>query len=190
MGPQADSRYQLSPLRWLWVCHVCGTHYPLGATRRCLNDGHFFCSGTPVDLDRRQQKNISHGKCRSEFDYKGWELWAHQEAENSPTQNDDPVRHCWNQCKYPSQCLWERSNGRQKHLCLTGLETIKEEKFGEILELYEDGALSKSYSGANSPLFDLLLSETLTNVSLECKQDNLRPEMIEVGVGMGSVLLS
>ncbi|KAF2147265.1 uncharacterized protein K452DRAFT_217695, partial [Aplosporella prunicola CBS 121167] len=30
-------------LRWIWQCHICKSVYPLGATRRCLDDGHFFC---------------------------------------------------------------------------------------------------------------------------------------------------
>ncbi|OCK91714.1 uncharacterized protein K441DRAFT_483120, partial [Cenococcum geophilum 1.58] len=32
-----------SPLQWLWQCHQCHRKYPLGVTRRCLDDGHFFC---------------------------------------------------------------------------------------------------------------------------------------------------
>ncbi|KAF1809009.1 hypothetical protein P152DRAFT_379577, partial [Eremomyces bilateralis CBS 781.70] len=32
-----------SPLQWLWQCHICKASYPLGVTRRCLVDGHYFC---------------------------------------------------------------------------------------------------------------------------------------------------
>ncbi|KAG9241991.1 hypothetical protein BJ878DRAFT_391290, partial [Calycina marina] len=32
-----------SPYHWVWRCHICHTVYRLGVTRRCLEDGHFFC---------------------------------------------------------------------------------------------------------------------------------------------------
>ncbi|KAF2456941.1 hypothetical protein BDY21DRAFT_269818, partial [Lineolata rhizophorae] len=32
-----------APLPWLWQCHLCQRMYPLGTTRRCLEDGHYFC---------------------------------------------------------------------------------------------------------------------------------------------------
>src|SRR5579871_4334751 len=37
-----------TPLHWLWQCHICQQRYPLSATRRCLEDGHFFCAGVTV----------------------------------------------------------------------------------------------------------------------------------------------
>lgn len=36
-----------SPLTWTWRCHLCYTTYRLGTTRRCLLDGHYFCSTPP-----------------------------------------------------------------------------------------------------------------------------------------------
>jgi hypothetical protein len=36
-----------SPLAWTWRCHLCYTTYRLGTTRRCLLDGHYFCSNPP-----------------------------------------------------------------------------------------------------------------------------------------------
>ncbi|KUJ08942.1 uncharacterized protein LY89DRAFT_788376 [Mollisia scopiformis] len=33
-----------APYPWIWRCHLCGSIYRLGATRRCLEDGHYFCS--------------------------------------------------------------------------------------------------------------------------------------------------
>ncbi|EKD16167.1 uncharacterized protein L3040_009599 [Drepanopeziza brunnea f. sp. 'multigermtubi'] len=32
------------PYPWIWRCHLCRSVYRLGVTRRCLEDGHFFCS--------------------------------------------------------------------------------------------------------------------------------------------------
>ncbi|KAG9201492.1 hypothetical protein G6514_005690 [Epicoccum nigrum] len=69
-----------SPLPWLWTCHSCHHSYPLGATRRCLDDGHTFCAG--VSSVRRRGKNgVRKEKrwsraCGSEFDYTGWKAWS------------------------------------------------------------------------------------------------------------------
>lgn len=65
-----------TPLQWLWTCHACHSAYPLGATRRCLDDGHHFCAGTTIvkrwrhDGPKRRVKR--HKACASEFDYRGW----------------------------------------------------------------------------------------------------------------------
>ncbi len=32
------------PHPWAWRCHICKSYYRLSVTRRCLKDGHFFCS--------------------------------------------------------------------------------------------------------------------------------------------------
>ncbi|KAH7413488.1 hypothetical protein BKA64DRAFT_355866 [Cadophora sp. MPI-SDFR-AT-0126] len=32
------------PTPWIWKCHLCNSIYRLGVTRRCLEDGHFFCA--------------------------------------------------------------------------------------------------------------------------------------------------
>lgn len=72
------------PLKWVWQCHICLYTYPLGTTRRCLSDGHFFCSGVSVDkswrssINPRQQKRKTkkHRACASEFDYAGWKAFG------------------------------------------------------------------------------------------------------------------
>lgn len=67
------------PLNWLWQCHLCNRVYQLGVTRRCLDDGHFFCAGTTtVKRSRRSgnKKSIRHKACASEFDYQGWKAWS------------------------------------------------------------------------------------------------------------------
>jgi hypothetical protein len=110
-----------NPLQWLWQCHVCKIKYPLGATRRCLEDGHHFCAGTSIVRSRKGGKRIvkRHAPCASEFDYQGWKVWGEwrqAEAElqkalaesaesvlgTSTTENKD----CWNRCDYPSECRW------------------------------------------------------------------------------------
>ncbi|KAF7190875.1 hypothetical protein HII31_08034 [Pseudocercospora fuligena] len=67
-------------LHWLWQCHKCNRVYQLGVTRRCLDDGHFFCAGTTV-VKRSKKGNggkrvVRHAACASEFDYQGWKAWG------------------------------------------------------------------------------------------------------------------
>ena len=69
------------PLNWLWQCHLCNRVYKLGTTRRCLEDGHYFCSGTTTVKRSRRGKNagkkvLRHKACASEFDYAGWKAWG------------------------------------------------------------------------------------------------------------------
>ncbi|EME42169.1 hypothetical protein DOTSEDRAFT_36094 [Dothistroma septosporum NZE10] len=67
------------PLHWLWQCHRCNRVYHLGVTRRCLDDGHFFCAGTTVVKRSKKdgyKKTIRHRACASEFDYQGWKAWG------------------------------------------------------------------------------------------------------------------
>lgn len=113
-----------NPLLWIWTCHLCRSRYPLGATRRCLVDGHYYCSG---DNSASTQKNVKRRKrgqaCSSEFDYVGWEDWAvwkHKvtdikrrasvdrlgvEVEKRPSA----LRGCV-ACEFPSQCRYKRMN--------------------------------------------------------------------------------
>ncbi|KAI9666423.1 MAG: hypothetical protein M1821_004359 [Bathelium mastoideum] len=116
------------PLQWLWKCHVCNHRYAIGATRRCLEDGHHFCSGTTVVARRRpdgKTKFKRHKACTSEFDYQGWKKWAnwrreqtgytHGHSRSSTTDRAISVsssrtltshKDCWNHCDYPSECRW------------------------------------------------------------------------------------
>jgi hypothetical protein len=77
-----------SPLPWLWTCHSCHTSYPLGATRRCLDDGHTFCAGVS-SVKRRGRNGVRKERrrsraCGSEFDYTGWKAWSRwRKARNS-----------------------------------------------------------------------------------------------------------
>ena len=108
------------PLPWLWSCHHCHTRYPLGATRRCLHDGHYFCGGTTVSLlTGRPIKR--HKACGSEFDYVGWEDMAEWRAASqraaataartyattmttTATAEGRKRKSCETSCKFPSDC--------------------------------------------------------------------------------------
>ncbi|CAD0091282.1 unnamed protein product [Aureobasidium vineae] len=66
------------PMKWLWACHLCNRQYNLSVTRRCLDDGHYFCAGTSMVRSRKDglKKLKRHKACSSEFDYAGWKDWG------------------------------------------------------------------------------------------------------------------
>ncbi|KAI4775599.1 hypothetical protein E4T52_09450 [Aureobasidium sp. EXF-3400] len=66
------------PIKWLWACHLCYRQYNLSVTRRCLDDGHYFCAGTSVVRSRKDgvKRLRRHKACASEFDYAGWKDWG------------------------------------------------------------------------------------------------------------------
>ncbi|KAK4497951.1 hypothetical protein PRZ48_010607 [Zasmidium cellare] len=128
LPPPAD------PLPWLWQCHRCKRVYQLGVTRRCLDDGHFFCAGSTVV--KRSKKNnykkvVRHQACASEFDYQGWKGWgvwrneiqAQVKAAEALVRVEEGVwfkglfgkgkqgKDCWNECHYPSECTWSKRFG-------------------------------------------------------------------------------
>ncbi|KAI9673866.1 MAG: hypothetical protein M1817_002072 [Caeruleum heppii] len=115
------------PLPWLWTCHLCDSTYSLGVTRRCLHDGHVFCSGTT----RNKTTGVTrrHRSCNSEFDYIGWSEWQHwrretlQKEEASGTDKD-----CWHQCDYPSECRWGHKIGLKSEKPQTTVEVEKRAK--------------------------------------------------------------
>jgi hypothetical protein len=107
-----------APLLWLWTCHLCKRTYPLGATRRCLEDGHLFCAGVIAGgaggaaLRRR-------AACASEFDYAGWRGWGEWRRARlllqAPRRRRRRCRSgagaaaaagCDADCDFPSQCRW------------------------------------------------------------------------------------
>ncbi|KAL0254839.1 hypothetical protein SLS55_009363 [Diplodia seriata] len=91
LAPSRNKRGLSSPstpppspaLKWIWQCHVCHRTYPLGTTRRCLDDGHYFCSGVTTaktwrasTSPRKSRKAKKHRACASEFDYGGWKAFG------------------------------------------------------------------------------------------------------------------
>jgi hypothetical protein len=96
------------PLAWIWQCHLCKIRYPLSVTRRCLHDGHFYCSG---ETDRPNLKRKKRGQsCSSEFDYIGWKEWGEWRRkvlgnlENGRKANYS-AKGC-QKCEFPSQCRY------------------------------------------------------------------------------------
>lgn len=147
-----------SPLSWIWQCHKCHRSYQLGVTRRCLDDGHHFCSGTTTVKSYRKgnlPKRKRHKACASEFDYQGWKAWGRWkraggrnklqypkvELATSPSGKYAQVKSakskkdCWNTCDYPSECRWGKS---------FGIHTPLEQEFPIIELASEHTVLQKS----------------------------------------------
>jgi hypothetical protein len=94
----------VTPKQWVWTCHRCNTTYRLAVTRRCLNDGHYFCQGS-AEVNSRSGRVARHKACRAEFDYVGWSLWTEwRRDQHRDTCVDRKQRNCWNSCEYPSHC--------------------------------------------------------------------------------------
>jgi hypothetical protein len=105
-----------TPLAWLWKCYNCQSKWPLGVTRRCLIDGHAFCSGVDARCRLGKRKN-AHRNCGSEFDYRAWHArnnWRrHELSGRGVIVPDSEHRDCWYWCEYPSQCNWEPTQHKQ-----------------------------------------------------------------------------
>lgn len=92
------------PLPWVWICHLCHSRYPLGVTRRCLVDGHYYCSGEAAQPNLRKKKKKQ--SCSSEFDYVAWREWGAWKRKALKALKKPPVcRGCEN-CIFPSQCRY------------------------------------------------------------------------------------
>jgi hypothetical protein len=116
-GPKPVPPAPKRPVSWSWTCHVCGSTYLLGVTRRCLRDGHYFCPST--DMDPKKLIKV----CFSSFDYMGWKefnRWRKRvrraKLRPIPTSLEargkklymvtEPVLHrnCWEKCDFPNAC--------------------------------------------------------------------------------------
>ncbi|KIW98350.1 uncharacterized protein Z519_00010 [Cladophialophora bantiana CBS 173.52] len=95
---------QQHPMPWTWICHLCHSRYPLGVTRRCLVDGHYYCSGqTDWPSLKRKKKPRA---CSSEFDYAAWKNWgAWRRGTLKILQNERVLKGC-ESCDFPSQCRY------------------------------------------------------------------------------------
>lgn len=97
---------------WIWSCHRCHTRYLLGATRRCLHDGHYFCGGTTVDKVSGKVKK--HKACISEFDYTGWEDFGRWKRGTIERIVNSGSKHCEDECDFPSSCHWKEQHAVQE----------------------------------------------------------------------------
>lgn len=116
------------PLSWIWICHLCHSRYPLGATRRCLIDGHYYCSGEANQPNLRKKKKKKKQSCTSEFDYVAWREWGDWRKKAAKTLKTSRMAHdggCDENCVYPSQCRYpcESKDPLEKPLLATNIFT-------------------------------------------------------------------
>ncbi|KAF7872460.1 hypothetical protein EAF04_003381 [Stromatinia cepivora] len=105
------------PYPWIWRCHICHSIYRLGVTRRCLEDGHYFCSlptpppspQTPSPMSpspstssltslnptpkKKKKRRRQPRGCRAEFDYTGWEHYNRWRRETSLLKSESHALH-------------------------------------------------------------------------------------------------
>jgi hypothetical protein len=137
------------PLVWVWQCHLCRSRYPLGATRRCLLDGHFYCSG---ETDRLNLKKKKKGQsCSSEFDYTGWksmEQWKRKLRKSGGFVIARQPEGCEN-CEFPSQCRYANHNLLEKDSCSSELTEISSDTLSTAISAIPGDSLSRFYKKEN-----------------------------------------
>ncbi|GAM86610.1 hypothetical protein ANO11243_046240 [Dothideomycetidae sp. 11243] len=96
------------PVPWRWQCHVCNRRYQVGVTRRCLEDGHYFCTGrTLISGVGEPSMVVEHPPCTSVFDYCAWESIG-EERRRLIRDGSDGRTDCWSGCDWPGSCIWEK----------------------------------------------------------------------------------
>ncbi|MCJ1463602.1 hypothetical protein MMC07_002210 [Pseudocyphellaria aurata] len=101
-----------SPKPWRWSCHKCHQRYRLGATSRCLNDGHKICFFPVEKVSKRTGMCKQRQPCTTQFDYGGWKVWnewRRRHFPGHPTNDGRRIRDCCRTCDYPSQCTENHS---------------------------------------------------------------------------------
>lgn len=115
-----------APLPWVWQCHVCKARWPLGATRRCLIDGHYYCSGQPQTRKGKPKAKGKRGRgCSSEFDYIGWKDWGRWRR----AARGRELEGCGETCDFPSHCRYRKAGVGGPKAAVD--EVLKETKDGE-----------------------------------------------------------
>lgn len=90
------------PQPWVWQCHLCRSRFSLGVTRRCLYDGHYYCSGEASQPNLKKKRKAQ--ACSSEFDYEGWEAYGQWRQRALEETNNSKVLRACETCAFPSQC--------------------------------------------------------------------------------------
>ncbi|KAI1626548.1 hypothetical protein EDD37DRAFT_646260 [Exophiala viscosa] len=145
------------PLAWVWICHLCHSRYPLGVTRRCLVDGHYYCSGeTDRPSTRKKRKNKS---CSSEFDYVTWKAWGDWRRKAlKVVQNPKALKGC-DSCDFPSQC---RYPAESHPIAETKATKVEDEPISHA-EKEEDKKKSNLATANKNIDFDKILSSIFSN---------------------------
>ena len=146
------------PMAWIWICHLCHSRYPLGVTRRCLVDGHYYCSGdTDKPSMRKKKKNKS---CSSEFDYVAWKEWGEWRRKALRTmKNPRSLKGC-DTCDFPSQCRYpvESHPVHNPSMITVSAEAPEKEQRSASQAVIGQGNNSKSTSNENIDFEHILSS--------------------------------
>lgn len=167
------------PLAWVWICHLCRSRYPLGVTRRCLVDGHYYCSGeTDRPSTRKKKKNKS---CSSEFDYVAWKAWGDWRRQALKVVHNPRILKGCDYCDFPSQCRYPV----ESHPAAEP-ETMKvddEPRSAETLEGWkeekdEDEKKKANAATANKDIdFDKILSNIFPGNEEEILKKSVKPAL-------------
>ncbi|KAL2429112.1 hypothetical protein ABEF95_013289 [Exophiala dermatitidis] len=148
------------PSAWIWTCHLCHSRYPLGVTRRCLVDGHYYCSGETDKPSLRKRKKPK--SCTSEFDYHSWKQWGDWRRKVLQSMDNPRILRGCDFCDYPSQCR----------------SVSDASPVAELLTSEEFGSVSSSVSGSEPPEQE----QRQTKVGATTSKQNVDPENIPNGV--------
>ncbi|EXJ63247.1 hypothetical protein A1O7_03694 [Cladophialophora yegresii CBS 114405] len=171
------------PMEWIWICHLCHSRYALGVTRRCLVDGHYYCSGESDKPSMRKKKKQK--ACSSEFDYGAWRMWGEWRRKALRTiQNDRVFKGC-ESCDFPSQCRYPIDThplGDMGMASVTPKVTVTESAREAKRETEQDR--TKSKSTANEKVdFDQILKSMVDTDAHQPTLDMLKGTMQETGSG-------
>lgn len=155
------------PLHWIWQCHMCRNRYPLAVTRRCLVDGHYYCSGTTNTTQKSSKRRKQNRSCTSEFDYIGWQDWGRWSRKCKALKSfaagheTGPVLKGCESCNFPSQCRYEEGRPSQEKLDFSDyidendLDAMLVDEVDELLspkrEAFEGDRLLRSKSVVSVP---------------------------------------
>ncbi|PSS14787.1 hypothetical protein M430DRAFT_252801 [Amorphotheca resinae ATCC 22711] len=123
LSPEFLSTAPPTPYPWVWRCHLCQSVYRIGVTRRCLEDGHFFCSlptppSSPVDdnSDNEDGTQSMDGEMKRKECHRRGKIKRERKKRRQPRQ----VRGCRSEFDYSGWSryhIWRREVAtlRAKH---------------------------------------------------------------------------
>jgi hypothetical protein len=160
------------PLAWVWRCHLCRSRWPLGVTRRCLVDGHFYCSGEALQPNPKKKKKLQ--SCSSEFDYVCWKEWVEWKRNALKTMTNPRIPKGCERCEYPSQCRYgpavrELVDDQPSSAPMTGVEYTSDAAEEDV---------ARYYSNENVSFESILAKVETTGKSVQSKMtDFYKPDL-------------
>lgn len=153
---------------------------PLSVTRRCLQDGHFYCSGETDRPNLKKKKKRKGLSCSSEFDYIGWREWGEWKRRTlSNLENGGERKACakdCQKCEFPSQCRYASTR-------TTAEKGAVNEKINEVAAsaptMDEDSAPSFQPNEVEKSHFHVSESVTFDSIFAPVATEQSRPSDLE-----------